>query len=388
MGKVGALTGIKPKDRIDALTSLRFFAALWVVFFHQWLTYYPQTLGSWLYQTLFSKGFLGVDLFFLLSGYVLAYVYLKGARLPKVNKTFFWRARFARIYPVYLLSFLIEAPFIAVFILSQQDPSRLAFKAVGTLLAHLALLQAWVPSLRWHWNYPSWTLSTEAFFYLLFPYLGVWFWKKTEGKNWLIPLIVLYFLTLAPSVLYSTTGLNGVITDWNLPTVIVRFFPPFRIPEFLLGMLLLRIQERIQFKLKGRPWLPPFLFIGGVAGLVIALDGTETWKAILWYGGLFDPFFMMILLGAALSRGMLSSCLGWKPLVLLGNASYSLYILQIPIAEWWQTYGPNGFRGGPIGFWIYLLILIGASLLMYRFFETPLRVWIRSQGTKKKNGAV
>ena len=124
-----------------------------------------------------------------------------------------------------------------------------------------------------------------------------------------------------------------------------------------------------------------------MAGLVIALDGTETWKALLWYGGLFDPFFMMILLGAAFSKGVLGSCLSWKPLVLLGNASYSLYILQIPIAEWWQTYGPIGFRGGPIGFWAYLLLLIGTSLLMYRFFETPMRVWIRSQGTKKKNGA-
>ena len=106
------MTGIKPEGRIDALTSLRFFAALWVVFFHQWLTYYPKTLGSWFYQTLISKGFLGVDIFFLLSGYILAYVYLKGARPPKVNKIFFWRARFARIYPVYALSFLLEAPFI------------------------------------------------------------------------------------------------------------------------------------------------------------------------------------------------------------------------------------------------------------------------------------
>lgn len=371
----------KTKGRIDALTSLRFFAALWVVFFHQWLTYYPQTFGSWVSWTLFSKGFLGVDLFFLLSGYILAYVYLKRAGTPEVDKPSFWLARFARIYPVYALSFLIEAPFIAMYVLVQQDPTRQTFKAAGTLLAHLALLQAWAPAWRWCWNFPSWTLSTEAFFYLLFPFLGVWFWKKTERKNWLMPFIFLYLLTLAPSALYSAMGLNGVITDWNLPTVIVRFFPPFRIPEFLLGMLLLRIQEQIKPKWGKESWLPPLLFLGGGAGLILTLEGTSSWKALLWYGGLFDPFFMMILLGAALSSGVLGSCLSWKPLVLLGDASYAIYILQIPIAQWWQTYGPKSFQSKPIGFWTYLILLIVVSLGIFHYFETPLRVWIRAQGS-------
>jgi peptidoglycan/LPS O-acetylase OafA/YrhL len=377
------MTDHKPQERIDALTSLRFFAALWVVFFHQWLTYDPQTLGSWVYQTLISKGFLGVDLFFLLSGYILAYVYLKGVQPHQVNRVFFWRARFARIYPVYALSFLIETPFIVAFVLAQQDRSGETLKALGTLLAHLALLQAYVPPLRWHWNFPSWTLSTETFFYLLFPYLGVWFWKKTEGKGWFLPFVVLYALLLAPSVIYSALGLNGVITEWNMPTLVIRFFPPFRLPEFLLGILLLRIQERIQPRITGRPWIPYLLLIGGGAGLVLALWGTVSWKALLWYGGLFDPFFMMVLLGAALAGGALGACLGWKPLVRLGDASYSIYILQIPIAEWWQTCCPSGIRNKPIGFWLYLCLLVATSLALYLLYETPLRAWIRSKGAPK-----
>ena len=374
---------VKPKGRINALTSLRFFAALWVVFFHQWLAYYPQTLGSWVYRVLFSKGFLGVDLFFLLSGYILAYVYLKGVRPPKVDQAFFWRVRFARIYPVYALSFLIEAPIIVIFILIPSGLTGEWFRAFLTFWAHLALLQAWIPPLRWHWNFPSWTLSVEAFFYLLFPYLGVWFWKKTENKRWRRPFIVLYALLIAPSVLYSAMGANGVITEWNLPTLIIRFFPPFRIPEFLLGMLLLRIQERMELKLKARPWMPNFLFFGGLAGLVLTLAAATTWKALLWYGGLFDPFFLMILLGAALSKGVLGAVLGWKPFVMLGDASYSLYILQIPVAEWWQKFGPQLFMTEPIGFWVYLILLMGVCLLMYRLFETPMRVWIRSKGSQK-----
>ena len=371
----------KPKARIDPLTSLRFFAALWVVFFHQWLTYYPQTLGSWFYQTIFSKGFLGVDLFFLLSGYILAYVYLKDSKSDQVDKEFFWRARFARIYPVYTLSFLLEVPFLVIFILSQQDPWAVSLKASGTLLGHLAFLQAWIPPLRWHWNFPSWTLSAEAFFYLLFPYLGVWFWKKTEKKSWLVPLFFLYVLMIAPSFVYSTLGLNCVITEWNLPTLVIRFFPPFRIPEFLLGMLLLRIQEGIQPNLQKKPWLPTLLLFAGAAGLVLALAGTLYWKALLWYGGEFDPFFMMILLGAALSRGAVGTYLSWKPLVLLGDASYSIYILKIPVAEWWEKFGPNQLTHEASGFWLYVGLLIGSSLLSYRFFETPIRVWIRAKGT-------
>src|SRR5579875_2310310 len=96
----------KVRTEIPALTSLRFFAALWVVLFH------IRELGLWPggplpYRALVRVGYLGVSFFFVLSGFILVYVYA-GRHIPKGR---FWQARFARVYPAYLFSLLIFLPF-------------------------------------------------------------------------------------------------------------------------------------------------------------------------------------------------------------------------------------------------------------------------------------
>lgn len=110
----------------------------------------------------------GVALFFLLSGFVLAYNYADLAERGRLDKGEFWKARFARIFPVYILSLVLT---LNRFIDDTEDllPAASANKAFDTVISFLmvvSLTQAWDFSRSTIWNFPAWTLSVELFFYL------------------------------------------------------------------------------------------------------------------------------------------------------------------------------------------------------------------------------
>src|SRR5258708_486520 len=155
------------RSRLPALTSLRFFAAFHVVIFH--FQAMQVLIGPAWFRKLSSIGYVGVSFFFVLSGFILVYTY---AGRPLILKSF-WRARFARIYPAYAFSLLVMAPFFFFAVLTMNIPffawARGHLKLASILV--LSLLQAWVPPAALTWNAVAWSLSVEAFFYVLFPFL-------------------------------------------------------------------------------------------------------------------------------------------------------------------------------------------------------------------------
>jgi peptidoglycan/LPS O-acetylase OafA/YrhL len=148
------------RPTLPALTGIRFFAAFYVVLFHSrpWLMSHFNLPGSLI--TFLGNGYLAVALFFLLSGFILSYTYAGNVENGRQHAKF-WEPRFARIYPVYFLSLMLALPFQRALPLT-------------TKIAVLAMVQAWNPFRRgWTgaWNYPAWSLSVEAFFYLCFPFI-------------------------------------------------------------------------------------------------------------------------------------------------------------------------------------------------------------------------
>jgi hypothetical protein len=134
--------------------------AFYVVLFHSrpWLMSHFNLPGSLI--TFLGNGYLAVALFFLLSGFILSYTYAGNVENGRQHAKF-WEPRFARIYPVYFLSLMLALPFQRALPLT-------------TKIAVLAMVQAWNPFRRgWTgaWNYPAWSLSVEAFFYLCFPFI-------------------------------------------------------------------------------------------------------------------------------------------------------------------------------------------------------------------------
>ena len=153
--------------RLNALTGLRCFAAINIVLFH---FSNPQSFGF--LAPVVNAGYIALGLFFLLSGFVLAYNYSGAARAGTLDKVRFWKARFTRLYPVYLLSLLMSWRMVAAEYGAHAQPVYWKYTAltgqhgmfwVGMALTPL-LLQGWVPTLATFLNTPAWAMPAEAFY--------------------------------------------------------------------------------------------------------------------------------------------------------------------------------------------------------------------------------
>jgi len=152
-------------QHLDALTSLRFFAALYVLMFH-----YTSISGSIFEGQVVRMGYTGVTFFFVLSGFILAHNYHQ-VDFAKPGAIFrYVLARFSRIYPVYLLSLLAGMPFLLVSFGKVTSGVTTTMAASSLLVAPFGL-QAWFPGTACSLNCPSWSISVEAFFYLMLPFL-------------------------------------------------------------------------------------------------------------------------------------------------------------------------------------------------------------------------
>src|SRR5947209_7775503 len=186
------------RPRLPALTSLRFFAALHVVIFH--LQALRIVRGYDWYYKLASIGYAGVSFFFVLSGFILVYTYA-GRTIPLKQ---FWRARFARIYPAYAFSLLLTAPgfiYVALFL----DIPMFSFAHTHLKLAAalcLGLLQSWIPGAALSWNSVGWSLSVEAFFYALFPFVMLLLLRRSRLQLFLVAISA-YLATLLISGSYT-----------------------------------------------------------------------------------------------------------------------------------------------------------------------------------------
>ena len=206
------------REPLPALTSIRFFAAAWVVFFH--LRDYIN-LGP--FERVAGYGFCGVTLFFVLSGFILAYNYLD-RDTPARD---FWRARFARVYPAYLFALLLACPVLY----HNVEHSRFAMVSKGW--TSIALLQAWIPSRALIWNDPGWSLSAEAFFYAVFPFL-LYPIARLARKHLAATLAVLWAISLLPTVFYAfllPDGIRPTLGDHLFFLSVLKFNPLVRLPN-------------------------------------------------------------------------------------------------------------------------------------------------------------
>jgi peptidoglycan/LPS O-acetylase OafA/YrhL len=357
------------RPRLPALTSLRFFAAFHVVIFH--FQAMQVFLGPAWFQKLSSIGYVGVSFFFVLSGFILVYTY---AGRPMVLRDF-WRARFARIYPAYTFSLLVTAPFFFFAVLTMNIPFFVWAKAHLKLASALvlSLLQAWVPQAALTWNAVAWSLSVEAFFYLLFPFLLLLLIRRSQPQLFLIAVAsCLASLALSGSYLVLNPDHLTVVNADVLGSFwlnALKFNPLARLPEFLLGMacgfLFLRSRRESKFALP--------LVLSGIAALVAVAYFSSVIPYPILHTALLAPAFAAIVYGFAL-RPNWGALLENRVLVLCGDASYSLYLLHSMIIGMYfhNTSGQLRYQS-PIGVLVFVLLAVTISALVYRFIEEPAR---------------
>lgn len=374
-----------PAARLDALTSLRFFAAAAIAFGHS-----CGIFGLSVEPFNFSEA---VSFFFVLSGFILAWVYPSLASGQERGQ--FWVARVARIWPAHFATLLLT------FVLFSSSQRYLHENLEWWMLpANLLMIHTWIPykACAYHYNTPSWSISTEAFFYLVFPWLIVGL-----RRNWWIKLLLSAALAFSMIILCNVAHIpDGVEPLMNGVSahVVIYHLPLTRLFEFVIGMC-----AALLFR-----YLQPRVKIGAVSGTLVELAALALVITLMFYsgriasssqakfpsigepgvlwmhqGGLCCLFFGLLILVFALNRGLVSRALSLPFLVLLGEISYALYLFHFSVIHYYMLHEhvfgwiPRWWKFGM--FWgIFLL----GSYLLWKYIEKPCREMIRAWVGKER----
>ncbi|TFD21996.1 acyltransferase [Cryobacterium sp. TMT4-10] len=282
------------------------------------------------------------------------------------QKRTFWVARFARIYPLYLVALIVAFPILVKGVLEHSVALPLAIQSV--VLSPI-LLQAWSPNAAVTWNMAAWTLSAEALFYILFPFL-------------LGPLARLSQRVLVTGgvALLVTAGGVAVAQAQYAPSFVwqeaVTHLPAVRILEFVIGVIL-----GIGFVVHG--WRVP----GRSAGFLLALAAVLLCivpglaPKNLIGNALLIPLFALLILALANGTGWTGRILSTRTAVLLGESSYAVYLLHLPLYQYYNRaadlVAPT-FAVSLAGVFLFTIALVFVAIFAYRYIEVPARRQIRT----------
>ena len=344
------------------LTALRFMAALWVVFY----TFWPNLDVGFL-PNLAAKGYLGVELFFVLSGFILSHVYLHAFAEKRFSYRGFLWARIARVYPLHLFTLLgvMALGLGAVAVGMSIDDSVLSWK---TLPAHLLMLHAWGLAGEAGWNHPSWSISAEWFAYLAFPLFALAAWPLRK-RPWVATAGAAVFLMGLYAAFERLAGfpLTEATFRWGALRIV---------PCFAYGCALYLVYRRAPLPRAGLLALSAAVVMVGSAS-VLAWDAVTVLAAGL-----------LILALASIPHdraGWLSS----RPAVYLGETSYSVYMVCAP----WQILAVNlaaratGAEDKRLHVLVWLGIILGliaAAAATYHLIERPARQALRGMADRRR----
>ena len=295
--------GPAPAD-LRPLTTLRFLAAIWVVLFAAW----PH-LDVGFVPSLVAKGYLGVETFFILSGFILSHVYLAQAGEKRLNYGGFLWARIARVYPLHIATLLgvMALGLGATFAGMAIDANVLSWKS---LPAQILMVHAWGFAPEAGFNHPSWSISAEWFAYLAFPLFAAVAWRMRGRPVAAVAGAVAFMIALY--LAFEALGgfpLTRATFAWGALRIV---------PCFALGCALYLVHRRGALP---RPGLIAALCGAGM----VALASINAW----------DGFIVPLAGGLILALGSLpNERAGWlasRAGVYLGEISYSVYMVCVPV---------------------------------------------------------
>jgi peptidoglycan/LPS O-acetylase OafA/YrhL len=338
---------------LPSLTSLRGIAALLVVLFHSSFLAFNYAGGG--PPLVLRHGYLAVDLFFFLSGFVLSHVY--GHRLGEDRNwrsisRFLW-ARFCRIYPATLFTTVV---FVLAFTVGNLAfPTNASF--TKQLIAALLLMQVpWLDQVVI--NGPSWSISAEWYAYLLFPFVAPMIFRLRRRTAAVICVPLLIEVAVYHTILSYRQPSDG----WG---ALVR-----TLPEFTVGLFAYRYYSERLFR---RIWEKDAVLIGIVVTIAAAcLLGAPD--------GLTIILLPALLLASVCNSGRMAGILNARPLCWLGKISYSVCIFQMlpfmvaaTLSGYLAAFGFSGFRFEMIA----VLFAIGGGVLVHRCVDEPVRAALR-----------
>lgn len=375
MSKTFAYPG--SKSHYEILDGLRGVAALMVVAFHVFETY----SGGNRFVQIINHGYLAVDFFFLLSGFVVAYAY--DDRWTKLTQWDFYKRRLVRLQPMVIMGSLIGA---ALYYFQACDMfPQISTMPVWKLLLVMAIgftLIPLPPSLDirgWQemhpLNGPAWSLFFEYIANILYALVIRKFSKKA--------LTVFVFLSACLLIHYTVMGPKGdVIGGWSVDLPQLRIGFTRVLYPFFAGVLLSRMGKLIH--IKGAFWICSLLIV--ILLSVPRIGDHET----LWMNGLYESFCIIVLFPFIVSvgaGGRLKGNFSRKACTFLGDISYPLYITHYPLIYLYTAWVMNSKAPMGYGLWIGLLLLISSIVIAYaclKLYDEPVRNWLTKRFLMKR----
>ena len=350
-------------DGIPALTSLRFFAAFYVILFH---AHEFSGVNLYFLNNLFRSGYLAVDFFFILSGFILSYTYYPQIKSKSFSLKEFLIKRVARIYPVHLFTLLFMAVLISYIkvsgIIWDHDMSS---SNVYEFFTNLFMVHAWSPYGELSYNQPSWSISAEFLAYILFPAFVFLIDRGATLFKVIVSISIFFIVYFIAFVFFEVN-----ITKITYGATILRIFP-----DFLLGVASYLLFNRYSFTFDIKKQLV-------VSSTVLFL---------CFYLGSLDfivvPLYAWVIyLLADQARHCQKSFLNCNVLQYLGKISYSLYMVHFPVwvgfmhlfLGYYMGLNDGGVSIVTMYFVIFLTILLmfPCAMLTYKYIEDPSRRWI------------
>jgi peptidoglycan/LPS O-acetylase OafA/YrhL len=349
------------KPPLPALTGIRTLLAISIILFH----FTPPHLGF--LMPIIDNGYVFVGVFFIISGYILTYNYADRAKT--LVKREFWLARFARLYPVYLLVLILS-----VRMLQDEWHARSHSEFWQGIILTPLVLQGWSPSVATFWNTVSWTLSSEVVLYAAFPWVIRLPWPK-RPQNLVLLLLGLWIIGLIPHSLYlllNPDHLTGPVDRYS-STQLLRFLKYTPLPyvcTFMAGVTLGKLQLALTLSPRQR------LILSAVSLTAVAVffyTLVLRTPYLLMHGGLLTPVFAALVLGLS-GPHHISALFSWRPLLLVGESSYCLYLLHFNVFQLIHIYHvPERLHLLALDPWLSYAILILLSLAVFHFVEVPAR---------------
>ena len=357
------------------LTPLRGFAALLVAVFHFEMAicrFIPAKTTLF-----FERSYLMVDLFFVLSGFIMLHVYSQVFTRGQVRH--FFLARFARTYPLHLFTLLLLV--VIVRYLTDWGNPPIVLEQPRDILPNVFLLQSFGVCKIYNWNIPSWSISAEWGAYLLFPFLALWMSRQRKAAPVILAIGVAAAWCCIMFVLPRKNPLNPAIpVPHNLNTTFDYGWLR-GIAGFTAGLVVYRLYRWKGAGVMGRDRVAVLVLLLVAAGLHFGINDA-----------LIVVLFAALVLNFSLNEGMLQRVCANRVLQYLGDISYSIYLMQIflqePFSHGYRLPGVTGNARGKftIDFWpglgyclVYLLLLVAIASVTYFGIERPCRRWINAR---------
>jgi len=344
---------------LKPLTTLRIMAALWVVLADYW----PDLKGAGAPPPLIASGLLGVELFFVLSGFILCHVYLEAFAAERFRYVPFLWARLARIYPLHIATLAAVAVMGGAAMVLHQPLSHavLYWPALGP---NLLLTNAWGFNTDAGWNHPAWSISAEWFAYLMFPLFALSAWGMRRR-----PVLAVASTVLLLAVIYPAFER---LAGFKLTNATIQWGALRIVPCFALGCAIYLLWRSRPIRTPRTAVLAAALAFTTAIALVAA--SAPTALIVACFGGLILSLASLTSTG---SRG-LSGPVG----VYLGEVSFAVYMVAIP----WKMLALSGAQklahigqgGLPWPLWaLYFAGVIPVAMVAHHLVERPARAAMR-----------